>query len=498
MLTEIGKFTRWSKVVTLSTILMPIACATELEIKTTSGLVRGFYNNTAETVRTFLGMPFAEPPVGKLRWAPPVDKRRSDSILNATSFGMICPQSTSDSESIYAVLPYRPWGDVISEDCLTINIWAPSSKNHALLATSQSAAVMMFVHGGAFSEGGSTVAYYDGTNIVQDNDNIIVVTFNYRLGVFGFPNAPGLRDGEQNVGLLDQRLALEWVYRNIAQFGGDPHRITLFGQSAGAASTDIYTYAYYDDPIIHAAIMESGTASLLTTNDSNHENWNALSNALRCSSLDSYTNMECMRKLPFQSILNKTAAGLYLFVPVQDNQTVFSNYTERANRGKIARIPSLIGSNERETATNFALNSTSVNETIVAVGTQRVFQCPAALSSLLRAQNNIPIWRYLYHGNWSNVSPAPFLGAYHSSEIPIIFGTYYKAGPPATPQEIEASKYIQGAWVSFAQDPQSLSAKYRWPDYYTQDSTIVNLALNNATIANLTPAAKWDTYCNPL
>ncbi|CAI7602712.1 unnamed protein product [Penicillium pancosmium] len=223
----------------------------ELRIETSSGTVHGIYNDTATTVRGFLGIPYAEPPVNELRFAPPREKSPSSSPIDASSFSNPCPQTWSwSNKSILDVLPYNIWNSAaISEDCLYLNVWVPAAKHRK---ADSKAAVMVFIHGGDFGFGGTSVAYYDGSNIVRDNKDIIVATINYRLNVFGFPNAPGLEPSKRNLGLQDQRLAIEWIYDNIAQFGGDPERIILFGQSVGAASADIYSYAdlYFEARII--------------------------------------------------------------------------------------------------------------------------------------------------------------------------------------------------------------------------------------------------------
>ncbi|KAJ5211372.1 hypothetical protein N7472_001511 [Penicillium cf. griseofulvum] len=223
----------------------------ELRVTTSSGLVNGIYNNSARTVRGFIGIPYAEPPIQELRWAPPRPKSPR-SHIDASSFRSPCPQvHTYSNESIWSVLPYKIWnpGDM----SVYMNIWAPSVKHpdHKELH-----AVMMFIHGRCYDPGGSSVAYYDGTDLVQNHD-VIVVTFNHRLNVFGFPNSPDIDPSKQNLGLLDQRLAIVWVHQNIARFGGDQNRILLLGQSAGAASADIYSYAYPDDPLVSAVALES-------------------------------------------------------------------------------------------------------------------------------------------------------------------------------------------------------------------------------------------------
>ncbi|PKX97972.1 carboxylesterase family protein [Aspergillus novofumigatus IBT 16806] len=400
----------------LGSAALAAASTSELQVETTSGIVHGFYNNSAETVRTFLGIPYAEPPVSERRFAPAVRKSRS----------------------IWTVLPYNPWNTAdMSEDCLSINVWAPAAKHKKAKGKK---AVMMYIYGGGLRRG-------------------------YRVTVFGYPNSPDLPRGEQNVGLLDQRLAVQWVHDNIERFGGDPSRIMLFGQSAGAASVDMYTYAYPDNPLVHGVAIEAGAADIITSADSTHQNWDKLSTALGCGS--GRGTLRCMQEKPVKQIVAELSSASYNFAPVQDNVTVFADYPARAKQGKCARVPALIGNNDREGAAFFNLSSASINETVIFAATQTTFNCPVQHSALLKVEQGIPTWRYLYHGYWSNLSPVPWLGAYHSSEVPIVFGTYNMSplSIPSTPQEVKASRYIQGAWVAFAKDPHNGLRKYGWPDY---------------------------------
>ncbi|KAJ1713230.1 Alpha/Beta hydrolase protein [Aspergillus flavus] len=470
----------------IATILSSTALASELLIDTTSGPVEGFYNSSS--VRAFLGIPYAEPATGPRRFKPPVPKSRSNQTVQADSFPATCPgQYTFSNESIWSVLPYMPWNtESMSEDCLAINIWAPKSKKG-----NGKSAVMMFIYGGGFTQGGTAIPFYDGTNLVEDHQDIVVVTFNYRVSIFGYPNAPGLEPGQQNVGLLDQRLAVEWVHRNIAQFGGDPSRIMLFGQSAGAASTDLHTYAYPKNPIVHAVIMQSGAASIIINEDKTHQNWQNLSQALGCSTL------QCMQDKPWEDILEEVSSGSYSFSPVPDNVTAFADFEARAKEGGLARVPTLIGGANREASAYMNLSSTSINETLVYTATQSTFNCPIVETVGNRLDQDIPTWRYLYHGNWSGLSPTPWLGAYHSSDVPIVFGTYNKTtiNPSSSPAEVAASKYIQGAWVAFAKDPWNGLSKYGWPQFTSQNRSLVHLALDNRVTATIGSAEQWDSHC---
>lgn len=150
----------------------------ELRIQTSSGMVHGIYNDTATTVRGFLGIPYAEPPMNELRFAPPRGKLPSSFPIDASSFSSPCPQTWSwSNKSILDVLPYNIWNSAaISEDCLYLNVWTPAAKHRK---SDSKVAVMVFIHGGDFGFGGTSVAYYDGSNLVRDNKDIIVVTIKY-------------------------------------------------------------------------------------------------------------------------------------------------------------------------------------------------------------------------------------------------------------------------------------------------------------------------------
>jgi carboxylesterase type B len=167
----------WIVLQAASSAAIPVNHSPELRVVTSSGIVNGIYNNTAQTVRGFIGIPYAEPPVGRLRFAPPQSKPPARHPIDVSSFSDPCPQVyTYSNESIWSILPYKIWNSAnMSEDCLYINIWTPSSKHQ--IKRARNAAVMMFIHGGGYGSGSGSVAFYDGTNLVRDNEDIIVVTF---------------------------------------------------------------------------------------------------------------------------------------------------------------------------------------------------------------------------------------------------------------------------------------------------------------------------------
>src|SRR6185503_9727961 len=182
-------------------------------------------------VTAYLGIPYAAPPVGDLRWRPPQPVVRWDGVRKADHFGTSCMQNQAGSR--------LPWTEEfmtqgpIGEDCLFLNVWTAAKNGTAKLP------VMFWIYGGGFNEGSSSVAVYDGTELAKKG--VIVVSVNYRVGPLGFLTHPELtKESEHqssgNYGLLDQIAALRWVRDNIAAFGGDPNQVTIFGQSAGALS----------------------------------------------------------------------------------------------------------------------------------------------------------------------------------------------------------------------------------------------------------------------
>ncbi|XP_065927250.1 LOW QUALITY PROTEIN: acylcarnitine hydrolase-like [Magallana gigas] len=183
------------------------------------GLVKtSTFNSTTYRINTFLGAPYAEPPVGSLRFSKPVKKARFSTPFSADQYGPSCPQNTQ----------FFPGTPFISEDCLSLNVYA-SATAHA----TGNLPDMVWFHGGTFAIG--SPVFFDASNL-SGFGNVVVVTANYRLGLIGFL-ATDDDTSKGNYGLWDQHMVIQWVHDNIASFGGDPHRVTLFGESAGGASS---------------------------------------------------------------------------------------------------------------------------------------------------------------------------------------------------------------------------------------------------------------------
>ncbi|KAK4175910.1 Alpha/Beta hydrolase protein [Triangularia setosa] len=472
--------------------------ASSLTVDTSMGTIIGTTSPDTPCVRRFLSIPFAQPPVSSLRFLPPKPlSALPTSPYNATEFGPSCMQFLiKDPPTIYTqfVNQYNLQGlnmtsPFLSEDCLSLSVYAPPARLSG--QQQQQFPVIIFIHGGAFTTGGQDIPYQIPANWVQSSQEHIVVTFNYRLNIFGFPNAAAF-DGEntkQNPGLLDQKMAIQWVKDHISNFGGDPDRITLWGHSAGAISAAWYQYAAVDPsfPQVQAIIMDSGTEifplARASTEDVKHGNFSAVATEVGCGGLGPEEELECMQNADAEEIeeflqrnMEELMSGepFIYFTPVVDNRTVFGNYTDKAIRGKILNVPTIIGTNADDGLAFVPLTAEGgVNSTAEAVATATLFFCPAVQASALRIVAGVPVYRYYYTGNFSNISPEPFLGAYHSAELPLLFGTDSLFRGPSTPEEEALSEVMQDSWVALAKGGQAGLEATGWPRYDNLDTGLV-------------------------
>lgn len=322
-----------------------------LTVSTTNGPVRGHPATNRSEVIEYLGIPYAQSPVGDLRFAKP-QRYIGNTLFEASKFGYDCPQISSPPSKFPDLTPQAQriinyfsggWGQPQNEDCLTINVW--SKPNRAWHQASKP--VLMFFYGGRFATGFTNTPVSNG-QYLADAEDVVVITFNYRINIFGFPGAPEV---PTNLGLLDQRLAIEWVRDNIAAFGGDPTKIAIFGQSAGGVSIDYYSYAYKDDPIVHGIVLESGNVfsfPIITPEDA-VANWYNVSGTVGCG--DSGDTLACMRQVDWDLIENATAKvrqapsnspyrSVPAFYPIADEELIFSDYVSLSMSGQFAQLVS--------------------------------------------------------------------------------------------------------------------------------------------------------------
>ncbi|KAJ5764153.1 Alpha/Beta hydrolase protein [Penicillium manginii] len=430
--------------------------------------------SSTAVVNKYLGVPFGKPPV---RFSPPEPVDRWSTYYNATKWGPACIQEAGPAvQFLFGLLDMPPPLGGEDEDCLNLNVFTPAD------ASAGSKAVLVWIYGGAFRNGASAVPQYDGSSFAANQD-VVVVTINYRTNAFGFPADESLPLRERNLGLLDQRLALEWVTRNIAGLGGDPSKVTIVGESAGATSVDALVVTPPEPVPFRAAIMESGQTSIQTSFDttakSYRQSWQKLLNATNCASENS---IECLRTVPAQDLKKLVTKGGLVFGPVRDDFTLAKKPRQKRlnsvkNETSIARVPVLIGSNGDEAMTTiigqndpkkalqpvvgnytdmllskYPLGSPGAHtehERLSLIITEFQIQCVSAAYANESAFAGIPTWRYLFNASFPNNEKG--YGAYHTSEIPFVFGTYPQLNK--TQFEEDVSKSMQTAWADFAKDP---------------------------------------------
>ncbi|KPI44480.1 Para-nitrobenzyl esterase [Cyphellophora attinorum] len=497
---------RWTAIaclgLTLGVVLaQDYSSSDDLLVKTGSLVLQGTLEENMPNVRVFRGVPFAEPPLGQYRFRPPVTKKSSSEVINATWFGPSCIQLDNGQKTVYTEhlqgFLLTP-GQQDTEDCLTLNIWTPRG------AEGQKFPVILYIPGGGYTGGGGASPYKYGGPMVRDQQDVIVVTMNYRLNIFGFPNAAGLDQHNLNLGLLDQRKAVEWAFNNVAAFGGDPSRMILWGQSAGAGSADSYAYAWPDDPVVYGFAIDSGSGDGAGRSASDTSNFTYVAQQVGCTQEDKYDQFACMQTAPAEDIIGVLSSynasdndGLSLgFGPTTDDETKFSNYSDLQARGRFAKVPLLAGNTNDEGQTLSAPyneDGSAPNQTLVEIGTNRT-ACGIGRAAEVRAEHDVPVWRWRYLGYFPNLQPLEWLRSYHSSELPLVFGTSDFSGPD-TEVEDETSKYMQGAWVAFAKDPVNGLSRYGWPTYDAAENTLVELALDGNTSAVFAAGIKYDSTC---
>jgi len=312
----------------MAATLALVTAVSAAPIHVDGGLVAG---TVKDGTRTWLGIPYAAPPVGDLRWRAPQAVVPWTGVRQATSFSKACRQTAT-----WITFPE-------SEDCLYLNVWAPAApkgqKNLKKLP------VMVWIHGGGYYGGTAQQPLYDGVHMARHG--VIVVTLNYRLGVFGFFSHPELAaegkvDGNQ--GVLDQVAALQWVRSNIAAFGGDPHRLTIFGESAGSASVAVLETSPLAKGLFQRAIAESGTTAIDPRETGRLDKSAAEANGVALGQALNAPHLADLRKLDTETVIAQPW-GPHLVV---DNYLIPTDMTTAYKAGAPSRVPLLLGWNADE------------------------------------------------------------------------------------------------------------------------------------------------------
>ena len=466
---------------------------------TTSGRLQGTVG--AATIE-YLGIPYAAAPVGDLRWMPPQSYGTWTGILQATAPGSPCPQVASDDKTI-----------VGNEDCLFLNVYTPLGQT---TTKPHNRAVMVWIHGGGLTKGAGYD--YNPTPLVEDGD-VIVVTFNYRLGLLGFFAEQQL-DAEghlaANYGLMDQQFALQWVQNNIAAFGGDPSRITIFGESAGGLSVYSQLASPLAAGLFHRAIAQSGAyagfspdyrpfilpiaAAEITGYGSAVLSGAAYATAAGCPDGDT----ACLRAALSSTIVG--ALGKNTPYPVIDGTLLTQSPGDAFSSGSFNQVPVITGNNRNEyryfvglmqpalqnsdydsafqmtfgpiapsveaeyppPAPNPIPIASSTELLLASAGTDGIFVCPARRAEMSLAQY-VPVWAYEFADEHAPAPPSyptinfP-LGAYHGGDVQYLFDQGSMSSMKS--KQLDLSAAMISYWTEFAKsgNPNS-SAQPHWAPY---------------------------------
>ena len=397
----------------------------------------------ASRVLVFEGIPYATPPVGDLRWRPPRPAASWQGVRQASQLARNCVQ-------------HQPYGDITadvagkSEDCLYLNVWTQSTGGRR--------PVMVWIHGGGFFAGFGGEERHNGGPLARKG--AVVVTLNYRLGAFGFMAHPALAaespdHSSGNYGLLDQMAALQWVQRNIAHFGGDPSRVMIFGESAGAMSVGTLIGSPLAKGLFQRAVLESGTGTtLMQSRKEAEERGVKLATALGVSDTVAAAAAR-LRAVPAESVLAAAVriapnAGTPVFFPSIDGRVLPRPVDSAIVAGSANIVPVIVGSNGDEPAAIFGAPSRSFARLITSKGGKA--------------------YVYLYT-RVGDDSVSRRMGAYHSSEITFVFGRPAPLQPVAghTAYDSTLADAMSDYWVAFATsaDPNAAATGNwpRWPVY---------------------------------
>lgn len=455
-------------------------------------------------IHVFRGIPYAQPPVGPLRWRPPVTAAQWNDVRDATRFGPACHQPPSRPGSIYA--PAQPLP--MSEDCLSLNVWAP--------ARAEAAPVFVWIHGGSLTGGSGSEPAYDGARLAAQG--LVVVTINYRLGVLGYLAHPQLSeespDGVSgNYGLLDQIEALRWVRRNIASFGGDVDNVTIAGESAGALSVMYLMGAPAARGLFHKAIAQS--AYMISTpalRETVHGTPSAEESGLALSRKIGVRGLARLRGMDAQALTVQAALAAFLPLGNVDGKVLPRQTVDTFDRGEQAPVPILAGFNDGEIRSlrfllppkpaDAATYETEIRKRYGELAAQMLRRYPSAdldaamlattrdamygwtAERLVRKQTALGQPSFLYFFNHGYpAADAAGLHAFHASEIPYVFGTAKRMAPnwppvPDTETESRLSAAMTGYWASFARAGTPVAAGQ--PDWHAYGDARAYMAFDDA------------------
>ncbi len=461
-------------------------------VGTESGQVQGMADLATDTC-VWRGLPFSAPPVGDRRWRAPGPTASWSGVRDASTFGDRCMQKGI----MNVVDPGKEAG--MSEDCLYLNVWRPRK--------SGTFPVMVWVHGGGYYGGAGSG--YDGSHLAENGD-LVVVTVNYRLNIFGFFAHPELREEDEHgstgsYGTLDQVASLRWVHDNIANFGGDPNNVTIFGESAGGWSICTLVATPLADGLFHKAIVESGGCDTSRDLEAGYASASKAAKKIGCD----FDDLDCLKNASTKKVMNRGIGDLISGIdamPHHDGHALTGTPLSMIRAGNYNQVPLMAGYNRDEFANALKLLPNiyntpkwsyekklvktfglSADEATVAAGLYplaefrdrpvvaygRMFAVDAALAcptylGLASAAKQLPD-AYLYRFDYDDMRMGKSLGAFHAAEIPFVFGSGDAFGGLISNEgnedaANELTRVIQGYWINFAKtgDPNGAGLP-AWP-----------------------------------
>ena len=476
-----------------------------VSVTCTAGEIQG---RVKEDALLFAGIPYAQPPVGNLRFKAPQPLRPFSEPFAALKFGAAAPQIPSGGMTDSA--PVR-W----DEDCLTLNISAPIG----IQGEARKRAVLVWIHGGGYRTGQGAIPWYNGTRFARDQD-IVVVSINYRLGALGFADLThlGAEFKTSNVnGMLDQIAALQWVQRNISAFGGDPTKVTIAGESAGAFSVGALMGCPAAKGLFTKAIAQSGAAQHTLNPEAAQTVGKAFCAQLQqdnamgllAASVEDILNAQNATAAEFESgagVISKLGTSVSTFYPVHNTELMPEDPQQAIRSGNAANIDVLIGSNSDETTlwghgdvddakllriaaefnvsdgiSAYRANRPEANaaELLVALTSDHMFRIPGIRLAEAQIEHNPNVWMYLF--DWKSRAFDGRLGATHALEIPFAFNNLDRAGvdvfigPGPTPQQLAST--MHDAWSTFIKN-----GTLDWPSYTLAQRTTMVFDDTSATV----------------
>jgi para-nitrobenzyl esterase len=511
-------------------MLLKLTLGDELIVTTKYGQIFGSYEESTGN-RVFLGIPYASPPTGSLRFKPPQPPASwAPTILKALQFGPWCLQKLDTSKKASAAAK-------LSEDCLYLNIWTPPNVSGPL-------PVMVWINGSFFKLGTSSDPIFSGNNISKQG-NVIVVTLNYRLGAFGFFASESLSKEDPNwptsgnYGLLDQNMALQWVRENIGAFGGDPENVTLFGQSAGSFSICYHILMPKSKGLFKRAILQSGSCSYpvevkgkQTNNIAVHQDFQStLQEHLKFMKDLGCSDISCVRNRSDGEIKYFQDSFSFKFWPSIDGVVIPGDPLTLFKNGSYNKVDILIGTTLDDGSIYSLSYSYKQFESYIEVlfpnhykrvleiypestyktglkafsqmWTDNYFVCPgrSLLNSL--TANNGTAYQYVfaYPPSYMTEDDRLRYGAYHGAENTFVFNYPFDNNfnlnkQPFTKDELVLSSQMIDLWTSFAKTgiPSSSSSLINWDKFNNVDQSYIKLNIKELKIEKNLSKAMCDIY----